>query len=116
MMERLQGMGPSDFAKRRAWADKTKAKHHLTGLPNKMEVLRMLQEVDSSIAVRDQRPNDHHIEVFWRTASGFGHGRQWATLNLLVRDEVTPLRNATATVKISNTESRVLSVERLGVA
>jgi hypothetical protein len=73
-----------------------------------MQFERMITEVDVAIAAEDGRENDHHIETYWKTASGFGHGRQWATLNVLVRDEVRPLGNATATVRLSSTESRVL--------
>jgi hypothetical protein len=103
-----QPVNAAEFAEPRAWADKVKAKHHLTGLPNKMDINRMIAEVDAGIAVQDGRENDHHIETYWKSASGFIHGRQWATLNLLVREEVLPIGNATATIKLGNTQSRVL--------
>jgi hypothetical protein len=102
------GQPMPDIANRRSWADKIKTKHHITGLGNKLDLNRMIADVDTAIAVQDDRTNDHHIEIYWKTASGFIHGRQWALLNVLVREQVTPLGNATATVKLSSTNSRVL--------
>lgn len=108
LSHKRQALGPlPDFAKRRADTDRIKTKHHLTGQPNKLDLVRMLKEVDAAIATQAGKPNHRSIEIYWRTASGFGHGRQWSTIYALVREEVTPLSNATASVKISSTESRV---------
>jgi hypothetical protein len=107
--ERMKQRKKTDtFGQRRDWAVKAKEKHHITGLPNKLEYERMIVEVDKAIALQDGGENDHHIETYWKTASAFGHGRQWAMLNVLVREEVVPLGNATASIKLGNTDSRVM--------
>jgi hypothetical protein len=101
------GAAMPDIQKRRAQLRTIRAQHQLRGA-TPLRVAEMVKAVDTTIAARDGKPNQHHAETYWRVASGFGHGRQWATLNALLQEEVRPLGNTTATVKMSNTESRVL--------
>lgn len=97
----------TDLKWRRERATSIRKAHALPGA-KQVSVLAVITEVDTLLATARDSVNDHAVEIFWRTASGFSHGRQWATLNALVRDHVSLLGNATAAVKISNTESRVL--------
>lgn len=96
-----------DIAKRRATLKAVRSEHQLRGA-TALQTGEMIKDVDRAIASRDGKRNDHHAETYWRVASGFGHGRQWPTLNVLVREEVHALGPTTATVKMANTESRVL--------
>jgi hypothetical protein len=50
----------------------------------------------------------HWMEIYRKTASGFSHGRQWVMFNVLVREEVIPIGNATDSVRVTSTPSRVL--------
>jgi hypothetical protein len=99
-----------DFQWRRDVVKRIKAKHHLTSVPPKLNTALMLQEVDAALA-KERRTDDKSVvemmELYWRTASGFGHGRQWATLNALERSQVIPVGDGTAQLKISSTMSRV---------
>lgn len=99
---------PKVFDERRKWAADFKAKHDLKAVPGSLSTTGMIKDVDAAIAQDEGRHNDRHMEIYWRTASGFIHGRQWAALNVLVKDQVVPLGDSTATVKLTSTPSRVL--------
>lgn len=67
------------FERRRAWAETVRQSEALGKLPP-FKMIEILQEIDQAKAA-----GKHEFELFWRMASGFAHGRQWAQLNLLTR-------------------------------
>lgn len=44
--------------------------------------------------------NKGYVQTYWKAASGFSHGRQWPNLTILLRTQIEPMSNATATVTL----------------
>ena len=56
--------------------------NRITYLPRSFSITQVIVEVDMG---------SKHLETYWRTASGFAHGRQRSQLNALVRSEPVPI-------------------------
>jgi hypothetical protein len=102
--DRVGGDLRPSLANRKRWLDELAARHHISDLPRRFEITDVIQDVDA--AIDDTR----HIETYWRTASGFAHGRQWAVIDALVHSEVVPHERdpGIAKVKLESTLSRVM--------
>jgi hypothetical protein len=99
---RVGGGLPPTLEKRKQWIATIIERNGITNLPRRLEITDVLQAVDAAI------DRSRHIETFWRTASAFAHGRQWALVNALVREEQPGGREGVVTVKITNNIGRVL--------
>jgi hypothetical protein len=98
---RVGGGLPETLEKRKGWIDAIIRDCNITNLPRKLDMTKVITEVDAAI------DTTRHVETFWRTASAFAHGRQWAMLNALVREEQADLGEGVAVVKISSDIGRV---------
>jgi hypothetical protein len=92
---------PATLDKRKAWLDAIIRDCNITKLPNKLDMTKVITEVDAAI------DSEHRVETFWRTASAFARGRQWAVLNALIREEQQDLGEGVAVVKITSDLGRV---------
>jgi hypothetical protein len=92
---------PETLDKRKAWLDAIIKNCNITKLPNQLDMTTVITDVDAAI------DTTRHIETFWRTASAFAHGRQWAMLNALIREEQQDLGEGVAIVKITSDLGRV---------
>jgi len=102
--DRLGGDLRPSLANRKRWLDELAARHHISDLPRKLEITDVIQDVDAAI------DGTRHIETYWRTASGFAHGRQWAVMDALVHSEVIPHERdpSLAKVRLESSLTRVL--------
>ena len=57
-----------------------------------------------------------HVMVAWQIASGFAHGRQWATLSVLDQHTDTPAESDVVRVRLTNPLRNVLWVSWVGHA
>jgi hypothetical protein len=100
--DRLGTPVPAELEERRAWIDSIITRNRIE-IPAQttLNMVKVMQSVDLAI------DGSTHFETYWRTASGFAHGRQWAVLNALVRTEQVPVRNGVARVRVESTYGRV---------
>jgi hypothetical protein len=100
VQERTGGALPGTLAQREDWLDKIVEANGITDLPEYLSITQVIVEVDKG-------KGSKHFETYWRTASGFAHGRQWSQLNALVRSEPVPIGPGVAAAKVENDMGRV---------
>jgi hypothetical protein len=98
---RVGGGLPETLEMRKGWIEAIIRACNITNLPRQLDITKVITEVDAAI------DTTRHVETFWRTASAFAHGRQWAMINALVREEQADLGKGVAVVKISSDLGRV---------
>ena len=103
IQERVGGDLPPTLEKRKVWIADIISNNRID-LPERtrLEMTDVLQEVDRAI------DGTTHFETYWRTASAFAHGRQWAQVNALIRTDLTPVAPGVARAQVSSTMGRVL--------
>jgi hypothetical protein len=96
--ERTGGGLPGSLGEREKWLDAIIAANGVTNLPKSFSITRVIAEVDKGTK---------HVETYyWRTASGFAYGRQWAQLNALVRSEPVPIGPDVVAARVENEMGR----------
>jgi hypothetical protein len=100
---RVGGTLPATLEKRKKWIAAIIETNGITDLKGHFEITKVIQQVDAVI------DDSRHIETFWRTASAFAHGRQWAIINALMRKEVLHSESSADVVRV-NVESDMARV------
>lgn len=105
IQNRMGGDLPPTIASRPKFIAEIDARNKLIdGHKRRVQISDVVAKVD--LAVPDHDP--HYFEILWKTASGFAHGRQWAYINALIRDEVSSVVEGVGRFEVANTLSRVL--------
>ena len=103
VQEVVGGELPKTLAKRREWIDAIIKNNSVTGLPKSgLQIADMIKDVDAAVGA------DIRVELYWRMASAFAHGRQWPSLNVLVRQDVKAISPDVAGVRFESDYGRVL--------
>jgi hypothetical protein len=98
VQERTGAALPITLGQRQDWLDNMIEANRITDLPRSFSITQVIVEVDKG---------SKHFETYWRTASGFAHGRQWSQLNALVRSEPVPIGPGVAAARVENDMGRV---------
>ena len=93
---------PTEVQDRKAYITDVREAHSLPTLPRQLKASEVIKEVDKVIS------STTHFELYWRTASGFGHGRPWARMHVLIKSEVMRISDDIARVQFSTNPGRVL--------
>lgn len=93
---------PQTLEERKVWLADIIKKNTVTDLPKRgLQITDVIKDVDASVGPKIR------VELYWRLASAFAHGRQWASINALIRTEIGEVSPGVGAFRLENHLGRV---------